>query len=158
MVARSPSPAAAPASRYGRALRPTAPAGAPLGDESDPPPPGPGTASGLDPAALLPDESLPGLLASLDPTARLAPDAAAALARLAVDFVADALAGGAAAARGRRADAVVPADVAAHADAAWGLRVPGHGPDAVRAYRRRPPSAVHAARAAAVAEADGGGG
>ena len=44
-------------------------------------------------------------------------------------------------------------DVAAAAAVGWNVRAPGGGPDAVRPYRRRPPSAAHAARSAAVARA-----
>lgn len=124
-------------------------------DAADGPPPLPTTpgAGRLDPADLLPDRAVAGVVASLDPTARLAPDAAAALGRVAADFVAAVLDAALAATAARRGDVLTASDVAAAAAVGWNARAPGGGPDTVRPYRRRPPSAAHAARAAAVARA-----
>jgi hypothetical protein len=81
--------------------------------------------------------------------ASLARDARGALDALAADFVAAALAAGAAVARRRRAGAVGAADVALHLERAWGVTVPGFGAGVVRPYRRLAAGELHRARVAA---------
>ena len=72
-------------------LQPPSPPDGDTPPDAAPPLPTTPGAGRLDPSALLPDRAIADVLASLDPSARLAPDAGATLARVAADFVSSVL-------------------------------------------------------------------